>query len=70
MDRAKKELKGFQKVIVAKEEHSKFKISIDPNSLKYYDESVYDWKLEHGNYMIYVGNASNNISKKIKIQIY
>ena len=69
VNRAEKELKGFQKVEVKKGENSTFKISIDTNSLSFYDESISNWNLEKGDYMIYIGNSSSNISKKIKIAI-
>ena len=67
--RAEKELKGFQKVAVGKGSNTTFGISIDTNSLMFYDESISDWNLEKGDYLIYVGNSSNTISKKIKITI-
>jgi beta-glucosidase len=69
VSRAEKELKGFEKVEVKKGENGTFKISIDTNSLSFYDESISDWNLEKGDYMIYIGNSSSNISKKIKITI-
>lgn len=67
--RALKELKGFQKVNLKNGEKETIEISIDANSLAFYDESIADWNLEKGKYIIYVGNASNNISKEIKIKI-
>lgn len=67
--RAEKELKGFQKVEVKKGKNATFNIAIDTNSLSFYDESLSDWNLEKGDYMIYIGNSSSNISKKIKITI-
>ena len=69
VSRAEKELKGFQKVEVKKGENGTFKISIDTNNLSFYDESISNWNLEKGDYMIYIGNSSSNISKKIKIAI-
>ena len=69
VSRAEKELKGFQKVEVKKGENATFKISIDTNNLSFYDETISNWNLEKGDYMIYVGNSSSNISKKIKITI-
>ena len=69
VSRAEKELKGFEKVEVKKGENNTFKISIDTNSLSFYDETISNWNLEKGDYMIYVGNSSTNISKKIKITI-
>lgn len=67
--RAEKELKGFQKIAIKKGSTTSVAISIDVNSLSFYDESISNWNLEKGDYLIYVGNASNNISKKIKITI-
>lgn len=67
--RAEKELKGFQKIAVKKGSTADFTISIDANSLSFYDESISNWNLEKGDYLIYIGNSSNNISKKIKITI-
>jgi beta-glucosidase len=69
VDRAEKELKGFQKVWVKKGENSPVSIAIDTNSLRFYDESISDWNLEKGTYLIYIGNSSNTISKKITITI-
>ncbi len=67
--RAEKELKGFQKIEIKKGNKETFKISIDPKSIAFYDETISDWNLEKGGYMIYIGNSSANISKKIKITI-
>jgi len=69
VSRAQKELKGFQKVAVKKGENVPFNISIDTNSLRFYDESISDWNLEKGDYMIFIGNSSANTLKKIKITI-
>ncbi|WP_281298163.1 beta-glucosidase family protein [Flavobacterium limnophilum] len=69
VNRAEKELKGFQKIEVKKGENAAASISIDVNSLSFYDESISNWNLEKGDYIIYIGNSSNNISKKIKITI-
>jgi beta-glucosidase len=67
--RAKKELKGFRKIAVKKGSTADFTISIDVNSLSFYDESISNWNLEKGDYLIYIGNSSNNISEKINITI-
>lgn len=69
VSRAEKELKGFQKVIVKKGENANFNISIDVKSLSFYDESISNWNLEKGDYMIYIGNSSKTIAKKFKITI-
>nr|WP_314898403.1 glycoside hydrolase family 3 C-terminal domain-containing protein [uncultured Flavobacterium sp.] len=67
--RAEKELKGFQKITVKKGGSAAVTISIDVNSLSFYDESISNWNLEKGDYLIYIGNSSNNISKKLMITI-
>ncbi|RXP64589.1 glycosyl hydrolase [Lutibacter sp. HS1-25] len=69
VERALKELKGFKKIMVKKGESETVEISINVNDLAFYDETISDWNLEKGGYVIYVGNASNNISKEIKISI-
>ena len=67
--RALKELKGFQKVKVKSGAKSNVNIDIPVNSLMFYDETISDWNLEKGNYIVYVGNASNNIFNKMTISI-
>ncbi|MEO1029981.1 MAG: glycoside hydrolase family 3 C-terminal domain-containing protein [Bacteroidota bacterium] len=69
VQRALKELKGFSKVKVNKGEKQSVSITIDKADLAFYDESISDWNLEKGDYEVYVGNASNNISKKLNIRI-
>ncbi len=67
--RAAKELKGFQKIEVKKDTSETVEILIAVKDLAYYNEAIADWSLEKGMYEIYVGNSSDNISKKIKINI-
>lgn len=67
--RAKKELKGFKKIALKKGENANVQITIPVNNLAFYDESISDWNLEKGKYFIFVGNASDNIIKKIKVSI-
>ena len=67
--RAKKELKGFKKVGVSSNELIELNINIDVKELAYYDQKSASWKVEKGNYIIYVGNGSRNITKEIEITI-
>ncbi len=67
--RALKELKGFSKVYLKNGETQSVTISIDVAKIAFYDETISDWNIEKGDYEIYVGNASNNISKKLKITV-
>lgn len=67
--RAVKELKGFEKVYLEPKKQQKVQIGIPVEDLAFYDESITDWNLEKGSYTIYVGNSSNNIIQKQKINI-
>ena len=67
--RAQKELKGFQKIEMKKGGSKPFQILIGIESLSFYSESNSQWELEKGDYLIYIGNSSNKISKIIKINI-
>jgi beta-glucosidase len=67
--RALKELKGFKKVTLKKGDSKTININIPINTLAYYNESISDWEVEKGEYTLYIGNASNSITKKIKVRI-
>ena len=69
VERAKKELKGFKKVKVSSNEYVEVNINIPVKELAYYDENSASWKIEKGNYIIYIGNSSRAIDKEIKIKI-
>ncbi|TYA74383.1 beta-glucosidase family protein [Seonamhaeicola marinus] len=69
VDRALKELKGFTKVYLEKGEQKKVSVSIDVSKLAFYNTAISDWEIESGDYIVYVGNASNNISKELEITI-
>ena len=67
--RAKKELKGFKKVFVSSSQSIEVNINIDVKELAYFDGKNASWEIEKGNYIIYIGNGSRNISKEIEITI-
>jgi beta-glucosidase len=69
VERALKELKGFDKVFLKKGEKENVSIGINVSDLAFYNEAASNWELEKGDYEIYVGNASDNISKKLKITV-
>ena len=68
-DRAVKELKAFQKIRIERGSDAPVELAIDVDQLAFYDESVSGWNLEKGDYVIFVGNASDNISAKMKINV-
>ena len=67
--RALKELKGFKKVYLEKSTNKNASISINTKELGYYNTDISDWVIEEGKYTLYIGNASNNITKKIIFKI-
>ncbi len=69
VERVLKGLKGFQKIHLKPGATARGSVSIDVNHLSCYDESRADWHLEKGDYLIYIGNSSDNITDKIRIKI-
>jgi beta-glucosidase len=69
VQRAEKELKGYQKINLKKGRSDIALISFDVDDLAFYDENKSDWSLEKGDYYIYIGHASDNIIKRIKIKV-
>ena len=69
VERALKELKGFQKVSLGLGETSQVEINIAIADLAFFNEDIDDWEIEKGDYVVYVSNASDRIFKKIKILV-
>jgi len=69
VDRAVKELKAFQKVQLDRGQKDEVVLTLDVDDLLFYDETQGGWSLEKGDYLIHVGNASNNIWKKLTITV-
>ncbi len=67
--RAQKELKGFRKTEIKRGQTKSVSIDIDIAKLAFYDETIPGWNIEKGDYTIYIGTASDNIKKKIKITV-
>ncbi|MEH0153289.1 glycoside hydrolase family 3 C-terminal domain-containing protein [Limibacter armeniacum] len=69
VERAKKELKAFDKVSLMAGESKKVTLEVSVDDLAYYDNDKQDWVLESGKYVLYLGNASDNITGKKSITI-
>ena len=69
VERAVKELRAFSKVKLDPRDETDIEMSIPLEKLAYYDEETSSWKMEPGTYKIYVGNASDNIMKEMKIKV-
>ncbi len=69
VERAPKELKGFSKVEVPAGAQKQVSISIPVKSLAFFDEAAQNWEVEKGDYILYVGNSSDNISSEIAFSV-
>lgn len=59
IERAPRELKAFEKVLVKRGETVRVKLSFETDALAYWDEERSAWSLEKGDYLLYVGNSSD-----------
>ncbi len=64
-----KELKAFEKVNLKPGETKTVSFILDKNAFSYWDPESKKWKLEPGDFIINVGNSSQNIMQKAKITI-
>lgn len=69
LERPYKELKGFQKVYLEPGESKEVSITINNESLSFYDDKAGAWKSEEGDFEALVGNASDNLPLKLKFQL-
>lgn len=67
--RAKKELKGFQKVYLDAGESRNIHISFDDKTFRYWNIKTKAWEIEKGCYQIMVGSSSVNIHLCGKMEV-
>lgn len=56
-----RELKGFEKIMLAPGEEKTVSFSLDSRSFAYYEPRIHDWFVESGKYVIEVGASSRDI---------
>lgn len=61
LERPVKELKGFEKIVLAPGQTKTVTFVIEPEMLKYYDPANGGWVLEPGEFIAHVGAASDDI---------
>ena len=69
IERAVKELKGFQKVFLKKGETKDVSFTIEKESLRYWDETSSDWKVLSGKYEAFVAASSTDIRSKFLFMV-
>ncbi|MDE3742970.1 beta-glucosidase family protein [Maribacter polysaccharolyticus] len=70
VEKAEKELKGFNKVFVSKGASQDASISIPVKELAFYQEATDKWIVEKGTYLLKIGNSSRNILQEVPIKIH
>ncbi len=58
--RPERELKGFEKVVLAPGETKHVSLSLDARSFSYWDEAKHNWTIDPGKFVIRVGDSSEN----------
>ena len=61
VDRPRKELKGFRKVMLQPAEARQLSITLNPRSFAWFDPDRFNWILDPGRYRIQVGGASDDL---------
>ena len=69
IERADKELKGFQKVFLKPNESKTVTISLNKEAFQYYNETKKSWDTELGAYTIEVGGSSRAIQLKAGVNL-
>ncbi len=69
IERAKKELRGFQKVAVKRGAAEKVEINIPVENLAFFNAEKHAWEVESGDYTVYVGTASDDIAQELTISV-
>ena len=69
IERALKELKGFEKVYLKSGESKRVTIDITQDNLNYYSTKHKEWRFEKGVFEVWIGSSSKNIRLKDKIKL-
>ena len=64
-----KELKRFQKIALQPGETKEVVFTIGVDDLKFFDETLHDWKAEPGKFTAYVGSSSTDIRGKATFEL-
>ena len=65
--RPAKELKGYEKVAIAKGKSSTVTVHLPHSAFAYYSTPIHDWKVDSGEYQILVGASSGDIKVQGKV---
>ena len=69
LPRPVRELKAFQKVFLQPGETQNVTLTITTEALSYYDDAKQMWAIEPGEFDVFVGNASDNLTQKVRFSL-
>ncbi len=64
-----KQLVAFRRVNLKVNEAKELEFSVPASALRYWDETIHDWKVDAGRYDLMIGSSSNQIKLSSKFQI-
>jgi len=67
--KAAQELKGFEKVFLAKGESKNVSFKLDKRAFAYYNTKLADWHVESGEYELRIGASSRDIRGSVRIRV-
>ncbi len=67
--RPAKELKGFDKKLIAKGASESYTIHLGPDAFSYYDEGTHSWRVDPGEYKILIGASSEDIKLEVPVKV-
>ena len=69
VDRPEKELKGFERVMLAPVESREVTVPLPPRSFAYWDLRTNDWKVDEGRYTVRVGERSDALPLSGEVKV-
>ncbi len=69
IERAAKELRGFAKLDLKAGETKQVKVEVPVSELGYYDVETSSWKVESGEYTVWVGASSRDIRGEVSVSL-
>jgi beta-glucosidase len=69
VERPENELVGFEKVWLKPGEQKQIAIKVNVADLAFYDESIHDWKVEPGEFILRLGTSSRQIINELAIMV-
>jgi beta-glucosidase len=70
VSRAMRELRGFEKVLLAPGETRRVILNLDARAFSYWDATAHEWTIDPGKFVIRVGDSSESTPLHADLTIY